>query len=51
MSAAVRQPDDGPSGPLNYAPKKIRHPESDPDPVAAHREGDAASGWRHAFFQ
>jgi hypothetical protein len=45
MSAPVREPDDGPSkdGPLNYAPKKIRHPELDPIPAAARQEGDAAS--------
>jgi TPR repeat protein len=45
MSAPVREPDDGPSkdGPLNYAPKKIRHPDSDLIPAGAHREGDAAS--------
>jgi hypothetical protein len=45
MSVPVREPDDGPSKdvPLNYAPKKIRHPQSDPIPTDAHREGDAAS--------
>jgi hypothetical protein len=36
MNAPVREPDDGPSkdGPLNYAPKKKRRPESDADPGA-----------------
>jgi hypothetical protein len=45
MSVPVREPDDGPSkdGPLNYAPKKIRHPESDPITAGAHRVGDDAS--------
>jgi hypothetical protein len=45
MSAPGREPDDGPSkdGPLNYAPKKIRHPELDLIPAGAHRDGDAAS--------
>jgi hypothetical protein len=45
MSAPVREPDDGPSkdGPLNYAPKKIRDPDSDLIPAGAHREGDANS--------
>jgi hypothetical protein len=45
MSAPVREHDDGPSkdGPLHYAPKRIRHPESDPILAGAHREGDAAS--------
>ncbi len=42
MSAPVREPD-GPSkdGPLNYAPKKARPAESDPNPGAAVK-GDAA---------
>jgi hypothetical protein len=43
MSVPVREPADGPSGPLNYAPRKIRHPQPDPTPGSAHREGDAAS--------
>ncbi len=45
MSVPVREPDDGPSkdGPLDYATKKIRHPESDPIPAGAHRVGDDAS--------
>ena len=45
MIVPVREPDDGPSkdGPLNYAPSKIRHPESDPIPAGAHRVGDDAS--------
>jgi hypothetical protein len=45
MSAPGREPDDGPSkdGPLNYAPKKIRHPESDLIAAGAHRQGDTAS--------
>jgi tetratricopeptide (TPR) repeat protein len=40
MTAPVREPGDGPSkdGPLNYAPKKIRHLERDPMPPGAHRE-------------
>src|SRR5258708_3544311 len=43
MSAPVREPADGPSkdGLLDYAPKKIRHPESDPIPGAPVK-GDAA---------
>ena len=43
MSAPVREPADGPSkdGLLDYAPKKIRHPESDPIPGASVK-GDAA---------
>src|SRR5258707_13571944 len=43
MSAPVREPTDGPSkdGLLDYAPKKIRHPESDPIPGASVK-GDAA---------
>src|SRR5712692_792288 len=43
MNAPVREPDDGPSkdGPLNYAPKKVRHPEPDPNPGAP-AKGDAA---------
>src|SRR5260370_38551165 len=43
MSAPVREPD-GPSkdGPENYAPKKVRHPEPDPNPAAALLKGDAA---------
>jgi TPR repeat protein len=34
MSAAVQEPDDAPSkdGPLSYAPKKVRHPESELNP-------------------
>src|SRR5215475_3848126 len=42
---AVREPGDGPSkdGPLNYAPKRIRHPQSDLRAADAHREADAAS--------
>jgi TPR repeat protein len=41
MSAAIREPDDEPSedGPLSYAPKKLRHPESDPSALL---KGDAA---------
>jgi len=37
MSALVREPGDGPSkdGPLNYAPKKVRRPEPQPDPNPA----------------
>jgi TPR repeat protein len=44
MSAPVREPDDGPSkdGPLNYAPKKVRHPEPDQNSVGAPRSGDVA---------
>src|SRR5260370_38406468 len=43
MSAPVREPAEGPSkdGLLDYAPKKIRHPESDPIPGASVK-GDAA---------
>jgi TPR repeat protein len=43
MRVPVREPDDGPSGPLDYAPKKIRRPQPAPTPASAHREGDAAS--------
>lgn len=44
MRGPVREPDDGPSkdGPTNYAPKKGRHPEREPIPAGAQREGDAA---------
>jgi TPR repeat protein len=44
MSAPVREPDDGPTkdGPLNYAPKKVRHPEPDPNSAGAPRKGDLA---------
>jgi hypothetical protein len=44
MSAPVREPDDGPSkdGPVNYAPKKVRHPEPDPNSAGAPRKGDVA---------
>jgi hypothetical protein len=46
MSAPVREFGDGPSkdGPLNYAPKKVRHPESEPDPnpAGAPPQADAA---------
>src|SRR5215470_19672126 len=46
MSAPVRESDNGPSedGPLNYAPKKVRHPESDGDPGAAAEGGVEPSG-------
>jgi hypothetical protein len=47
MSAPVREPGDGPSkdGPLNYAPKKVRHsePQPDPNPAGAPLEADAGS--------
>jgi hypothetical protein len=45
MGAPVREPDEGPSkdGPLNYAPKKIRHSELDPIPAGVDRQGNAAS--------
>ena len=45
MSAPAREPDTGPSndGPMSYAPKKIRHPESDLIAAAARQEGDAVS--------
>jgi hypothetical protein len=37
MSVPAREYDDGPSkdGPLNYAPKRVRHPESAPDLAGA----------------
>jgi TPR repeat protein len=43
MSAPVREPADGPSkdGLLNYAPKRVRDPESEPNPGAP-VTGDAA---------
>src|SRR5215831_1886313 len=45
MSAPVREPDNGPSedGPLNYAPKKVRH-ESDANLGAAAEGGVELSG-------
>jgi TPR repeat protein len=45
MSAAVRDPDDAPSkdGPLSYAPRKLREPESDPNPGAPVKGDDAPS--------
>ena len=44
MSVPARDSSDGPSkdGPLDYAPKKVRHPEPVPDPAGAPSEGDAA---------
>src|SRR5215470_11760423 len=41
--SAVREPADGPSqnGPLDYAPKKVRHPASDPK-AGAPGTGDSA---------
>jgi TPR repeat protein len=44
MSAPVREPDDGSSkdGPLNYAPKKARHPEPEPNPAGAPGKEEAA---------
>src|SRR5262252_6932746 len=46
MSAPVREPDNGPSedGPLNYAPKKVRHPELDANPGTAAEGGVEPSG-------
>jgi Flp pilus assembly protein TadD len=43
VSAPVQEPGDGPlkDGPLNYAPKEVRHLKRDPMPAGAHREGDA----------
>jgi hypothetical protein len=38
MSAPVREPD----GPLNYAPKEVRHPEPDPNAAGPPPKGDAA---------
>jgi TPR repeat protein len=44
MSAPVRELGDEPSkdGPLNYAPKKVRHPQTDPNPAGAPPRADAA---------
>jgi hypothetical protein len=43
MSPPVREPERGPSadGPLNYAPKRVRHPEPHPNPADASPKGDA----------
>jgi hypothetical protein len=44
MSVPAQEDDDGPSkdGPLNYAPKKARHPEPAPDPAGAPSKADSA---------
>jgi TPR repeat protein len=44
MSVPAQEYDDGPSkdGPLNYAPKKVRHPEPAPDPAGAPSKADSA---------
>jgi len=44
MSAPAQEPDDGFSkgGPLNYAPKKARHAEPEPNPAGAMLKEDAA---------
>jgi len=52
MSGPVEEADEGPStdGPLHYAPKKARHPESEPNPRAPIK-GDVAppaSAWESA---
>src|SRR5215470_5878285 len=44
MSTPVREPNDGPSkdGSLNYAPKKVRHAEPEPNPAGAPGNDDVA---------
>jgi hypothetical protein len=45
MSVPAQESDEGPSkdGPLNYAPKKVRHPEPAPDSAGAPPESDLAA--------
>jgi TPR repeat protein len=47
MSVPAQKSDEGPSkdGPLNYAPKKVRHPEPTPDPAGAPLAAGSAPSW------